>query len=71
MPPSEILASIRLVHAGQIVVPPEVAAQLLEFMSEDDRIWFDDCALHCCHANVERTQMVIGGDDAAATWFVA
>jgi len=35
MTPNEILANIRLVHAGKVVVPPEVAAQLLEFMSED------------------------------------
>lgn len=35
MPPNEILANIRLVHAGKTVVPPEVAAHLLEFMSED------------------------------------
>jgi DNA-binding NarL/FixJ family response regulator len=35
MPPNEILAAIRLVHAGKRVVPPEVAANLAEFMSED------------------------------------
>jgi len=35
MPPNEILACVRLVHAGKIFVPPEVADHLLEFMSED------------------------------------
>ncbi len=35
MPPNEILAAIRLVHAGKRFVPPEVAANLAEFMSED------------------------------------
>jgi DNA-binding NarL/FixJ family response regulator len=35
MTPNEILANIRLVHAGKVVVPPEVAAHLLEFMNED------------------------------------
>ena len=35
MPPNEIVAVIRLVHAGKRVVPPEVAANLVEFMSED------------------------------------
>ena len=35
MPPSEILATVRLVHAGKVVVPPEVATHLLQFLSED------------------------------------
>ena len=35
MPPSEILDMIRHVHAGKKRVPPEVAAQLAEHMSDD------------------------------------
>jgi DNA-binding NarL/FixJ family response regulator len=35
MPPSEILDVIRHVHAGKKRVPPEVAAQLAEHMSDD------------------------------------
>jgi DNA-binding NarL/FixJ family response regulator len=36
MPPSEILDVIRQVHAGKKRVPPEVAAQLAEHMSDED-----------------------------------
>ena len=35
MPPNEILDVIRRVHAGKKHVPPEVAAQLAEHMSDD------------------------------------
>jgi DNA-binding NarL/FixJ family response regulator len=35
MPPSEILDVIRHVHAGKKRVPPQVAAQLAEHMSDD------------------------------------
>jgi DNA-binding NarL/FixJ family response regulator len=35
MPPSEILSVIRLVHSGKKRVPPEVAAQLAEHMSDE------------------------------------
>lgn len=35
MPPDEIVAAIRLVHAGKKYVPPTVAAQLAEHFSED------------------------------------
>jgi DNA-binding NarL/FixJ family response regulator len=35
MPPSELLQVIRQVHAGKKRVPPEVAAQLAEHMSDD------------------------------------
>ena len=35
MPPREILASIRMVHAGKKVIPAKVAANIAEFMSED------------------------------------
>jgi DNA-binding NarL/FixJ family response regulator len=35
MPPSEILGVIRQVHAGKKRVPPEVAAQLAEHMSDE------------------------------------
>lgn len=36
MPPSEILDMIRQVHTGKKRVPPEVAAQLAEHMSDED-----------------------------------
>jgi DNA-binding NarL/FixJ family response regulator len=36
MPPSEILDVIRQVHAGKKRVPPEVAAQLAEHMSDEE-----------------------------------
>ena len=36
MPPSEILDTIRQVHAGKKRVPPEIAAQLAEHMSDED-----------------------------------
>jgi DNA-binding NarL/FixJ family response regulator len=36
MPPSEILDVIRHVHAGKKRVPPQVAAQLAEHMSDED-----------------------------------
>lgn len=36
MPPHEILAVIREVHAGKKRVPPQVAAQLAEHLSEDN-----------------------------------
>ena len=35
MPPSELLAAIRQVHAGKKRVPPEVAAQLAEHMGDE------------------------------------
>jgi DNA-binding NarL/FixJ family response regulator len=35
MPPSELLSVIRQVHAGKKRVPPEVAAQLAEHMSDE------------------------------------
>jgi DNA-binding NarL/FixJ family response regulator len=35
MPPSELLAGIREVHAGRKRIPPEVAAQLAEHMGEE------------------------------------
>jgi DNA-binding NarL/FixJ family response regulator len=35
MPPSELIQMIRQVHAGKKRVPPEVAAQLAEHMSDD------------------------------------
>src|SRR5882762_2760642 len=35
MPPSELVQVIRQVHAGKKRVPPEVAAQLAEHMSDD------------------------------------
>jgi DNA-binding NarL/FixJ family response regulator len=36
MPPREILEVIRQVHAGKKCVPPEVAAQLVEYMGDDN-----------------------------------
>jgi DNA-binding NarL/FixJ family response regulator len=36
MPPSELLQVIRQVHAGKKRVPPEIAAQLAEHMSDDN-----------------------------------
>jgi len=36
MPPSEILDVIRHVHAGKTRVPPQVAAQIAEHMSDED-----------------------------------
>jgi DNA-binding NarL/FixJ family response regulator len=36
MPPSELVQVIRQVHAGKKRVPPELAAQLAEHMSEDN-----------------------------------
>ena len=36
MPPSELVQVIRQVHAGKKRVPPEVAAQLAEHMSDED-----------------------------------
>ncbi len=36
MPPAELVDAIRHVHAGKRRVPPEVAAQLAESMSDDD-----------------------------------
>jgi DNA-binding NarL/FixJ family response regulator len=36
MPPSELVQVIRHVHAGKKRVPPEVAAQLAEHMSDED-----------------------------------
>jgi DNA-binding NarL/FixJ family response regulator len=35
MPPSELLAGIREVHAGKKMIPPEVAAHLAEHMGEE------------------------------------
>jgi DNA-binding NarL/FixJ family response regulator len=35
MPPSELVQAIRQVHAGKKRVPPEIAAQLAEHMSDD------------------------------------
>lgn len=35
MPPKEIVAAIRQVHAGKRCVPPQVAAQLAEFLADD------------------------------------
>ena len=35
MPPAELISVIRQVHAGKKRVPPEVAAQLSEFMGEE------------------------------------
>jgi DNA-binding NarL/FixJ family response regulator len=35
MPPSELVAAIRKVHAGKKCVPPEVAVRLAEYLSED------------------------------------
>ena len=35
MPPSELLAGIREVHAGRKRIPPEVAAHLAEHMGEE------------------------------------
>ncbi len=35
MPPKEMVAAIRLVHAGKKCVPPEVAAHLAEYLAED------------------------------------
>ena len=36
MPPSELVQVIRQVHAGKKRVPPEIAAQLAEHMSDDN-----------------------------------
>src|SRR6202140_5946953 len=36
MPPSELVQVIRQVHAGKKRVPPELAAQLAEHMSDDN-----------------------------------
>src|SRR3984957_4665931 len=36
MPPSELVEVIRLVHAGKKRVPPEIAAQLAEHMSDEN-----------------------------------
>jgi DNA-binding NarL/FixJ family response regulator len=36
MPPSDLVEAIRQVHAGKKRVPPEVAAQLAEHMSDED-----------------------------------
>ena len=36
MPPSELVNAIRQVHAGKKRVPPELAAQLAEHMSDDN-----------------------------------
>jgi DNA-binding NarL/FixJ family response regulator len=36
MPPSELVSVIRQVHAGKKRVPPEIAAQLAEHMSDDN-----------------------------------
>jgi len=35
MPPSELLEVIRLVHSGKKRIPPEIASQLLEHMSDE------------------------------------
>jgi len=35
MPPAELLEVIRLVHAGKKRIPPELAAQLAEHISDD------------------------------------
>jgi len=35
LPPARILGGIRDVHAGKKCIPPEVAAQLAEHLSED------------------------------------
>ena len=35
MPPKDIVAAIRQVHAGKRCVPPEVAAHLAEFLADD------------------------------------
>ncbi|HVR10794.1 MAG TPA: response regulator transcription factor [Thermoanaerobaculia bacterium] len=36
LPPAQILDGIRAVHAGKKCIPPEVAAQLAEHLSEDE-----------------------------------
>jgi DNA-binding NarL/FixJ family response regulator len=36
MPPSELVHVIRQVHAGKKTIPPELAAELAEHMSDDD-----------------------------------
>jgi DNA-binding NarL/FixJ family response regulator len=36
MPPSELVSAIRHVHAGKKRIPPEVATQLAEHMSDED-----------------------------------
>jgi DNA-binding NarL/FixJ family response regulator len=36
MPPFELMGAIRQVHTGRKCVPPEVAVQLAEFISEDE-----------------------------------
>jgi DNA-binding NarL/FixJ family response regulator len=35
MPPSEIVSSIRQVHAGKRCLPPEVAAELADYLTAD------------------------------------
>jgi DNA-binding NarL/FixJ family response regulator len=36
MPPRELIQAIRQVHAGKRRIPPEIAAQLAEHLSDDD-----------------------------------
>ncbi len=64
MPPSELLAGIREVHAGKKRIPPEVAAQLAEHMGEE--------ALTA--RELEVLQQVAGGNrnrDIAGRLFIA
>ena len=64
MPPSELLAGIREVHAGRKRIPPEVAAQLAEHMGEE--------ALTA--RELEVLQQVAGGNrnrDVAGLLFIA
>jgi DNA-binding NarL/FixJ family response regulator len=64
MPPGELLAGIREVHAGRKRIPPEVAAQLAEHMGEE--------ALTA--RELEVLQQVAGGNrnrDVAGRLFIA
>jgi len=52
MPPSELVQAIRQVHAGKKRVPPELAAQLAEHMSDD----------YLTAREIEVLQLVSGGN---------
>jgi len=52
MPPSELVQAIRQVHAGKKRVPPELAAQLAEHMSDD----------YLTAREIEVLQLISGGN---------
>ena len=59
MPPSELLDSIRQVHAGKKRIPPEIAAYLAEHYS-DDRLTTREVEILCQLAGGNRNRDIAG-----------